>query len=60
MQSLHPADLQTKAAANASAALLRPEPGGPVNSQACVISCDWLLISADAETASRKTEMTCS
>jgi len=41
MQSLHsphPFFLQTRAAANARAITERPEPGGPVKSQACVIS----------------------
>jgi hypothetical protein len=36
-QLLHPPFLQTKAAANAMAAFDLPEPGGPVNNQACVM-----------------------
>ena len=41
MQSTHllqPPSLQTKAAAKATAAFDLPEPGGPVNNQACVIA----------------------
>ena len=60
MHSLQPPALQTKAAAKARAALLRPEPGGPVKSQACVISCDWFVESDAADTASCKIEITCS
>jgi hypothetical protein len=36
-QLLHPPSLQTKAAAKAIAAFDLPEPGGPVNNQACVM-----------------------
>ena len=36
--SPHPPRGTRRAAANASAAVLRPEPGGPVTSQACVIA----------------------
>ncbi len=46
-----PPDGQTKEAAKASAALDRPDPGGPVKSQAWVISWDSSVLSRDAVTA---------
>jgi adenylate cyclase len=46
IQSLHllqPPSEQTKAAAKATAALDRPDPGGPVNSHAWVMPCELSL-----------------
>ena len=50
-QLLQPEFGHNRAAANASAALLLPEPGGPVNNQAWTISCDSSLLSLAAATA---------
>ena len=51
MQLPQPLLGQTSAAANASAALERPDPGGPVKSQACVMPWDSLVDSFAAATA---------
>ena len=54
----HPPSGQISAAANAIAALERPLPGGPVKSQACVIS--WVSSPLrDARTASFSEETMC-
>ena len=49
----HPSLLQIRAEANATAADDRPLPGGPVNNQACVISCDSSPLRAAATAPSR-------
>jgi len=57
-QSPHPPSLQISAAANAFAIFDRPEPGGPVNNQAWVIS--WPLFSGEALSARSRAEIACS
>ena len=52
MQLLHPESGQISAAAKARAVLLRPDPGGPVKSQACTIFCDSSELSLAAIVAS--------
>ena len=49
----HPSLLQIRAEAKATAADDRPLPGGPVNNQACVISCDSSPLRAAATAPSR-------